>query len=331
MRRGPVCIALVLLGLAGAPPAVASPEANALAQQRYDEGIAALDKQDFEAARLSLLQAYAIDPQPRYLFSLAVAEEKAGHALEALGHLRQYEALPTTTDADRGNAAAAIAEAAGKVGHVRVEAPPSTAIVIDGKASAGVTPLSAPIDLAPGRHTLEARLGANVASTVVSPQGGETVVWQLQFALAAPTVPAPAPATNLTPTYDTPSGKPPASARWLASAGLFVAGLGTVAVMGGFLAAANDEADRWSVLAAHTGACPQPPMNPQCTALKESADRRVTDQNAAIGLGITAGALAVAAVVTFLVWPERKAAAPRAWIGPLLAPRGGGAQWSLAF
>jgi len=331
MRKGPVCVALLLVGLARPASSVASPEANALAQQRYDEGLAALDKQDFEGARLSLLQAYAIDPQPKYLFSLAVAEDKAGHALEALGHLRQYEALPTTTEADRDKARAVVAAAAGKVGHVRVEAPPSTAIVVDGSTPAGVTPLAAPIDLAPGRHTLEARLGANVASTVVSPQGGETVVWQLQFAPAAPTAPAPVPATTLAPTYDTPSGKPPASARWLASAGLFVAGLGTVAVMGGFLSAASDEADKWSVLAAQTGTCPQPPMNPQCTALKDAADRRATDENVAIGLGVTAGALAVAAVVTFLVWPERKAAASRAWIGPLVAPGVGGAQWSQAF
>jgi tetratricopeptide (TPR) repeat protein len=313
---------------AWAPPATAS-DAAGLAEQRYDEGRAALDRGDFEAARLAFVQANALDPQPRYLLGMAAAEEKAGHPLEALAHARQSLKSPKLADDDRKSAEGLVTEASGRVAHVRVEAPPSTAVTVDGAPPGSEASPGDPIDLAPGRHALEAHFGARTASTIVSPAAGETIVWQLQFEPAPPAAPSTADGTN-GPTYDTPTGKPRAGARWVAATGFLVGGLVVVGIMGGFLAAAGNENSKWASLDATTGACPQPPSSASCIALKNAADARASDQNIAIGLGVTAGVLAVGAVVAFLAWPE----APKSRTGaliPIIGKDAVGAQWVTSF
>jgi hypothetical protein len=312
-----------------------SSASSTVGEARAHEGAEALEKGDFEGARLAYAQAYAVDPQPGYLWNLAVAESKGGHALEAIGHVRIFlQALPAAPGGgdDRQKAEAVLAEQAAHVGHVRVEAPDGARIAVDGGPSAGVSPLPAPIDVSPGRHTVEARFGAETASTVVSPGPGETVVWQLQFER----VRAPAPRAVVvarTPVAATaqPTRKPPASARWVASAGLIVGGLTSLAIAGGFLAASSDENSKWAVLDLQTGYCPQPPSTAQCASLKKAADVRATDQNVAVGFGVASGALVVAGVLTFIVWPERHHEAPPSSFAPLVAPGFAGAQWTGRF
>jgi hypothetical protein len=314
-------------------PASASP--SAVGEARAREGQDALDKGDFEAARLAFAQAYAVDAQPKYLWNLGLAESRGGHPLEALGHLRALAATwPQDASADdRRKLDALIAEDAARVGHVRVDAPAGTSVVIDGTRAAGVTPLPAPVDVAPGNHTLTARLGSRNASTVVAPGPGETVVWQLQFAPEAPaTVPVPVRATPAAPVAEVRAPhKKAASERWIAAAGFVAGGLATAAIAGGFLAASSDQNSKWAVLNQTTGYCPQPPATGPCAALKNAADARATDENVAVGLGIASGALIVAGVVSFFVWPESHHDAPKASLAPIVGPNALGAQWSGRF
>jgi hypothetical protein len=310
-------------------------DATSVGQARFDEGSAALDKGDFEGARLSLLQAYAIDPQPRYLWKLAVAEEKGDHPLEALSHARQYARTSGLSDDERRAAADLLSEASAKVGHVRLEAPPSTTFSLDGAPLAVVAPVTDPLDVVPGRHALEAHFHERSASTAVAPAAGETVVWQIQFEVPspAPAVRPVAPAATPRPaeaTYDTPSGKPPASPRWLAAAGFVAGGLATLGVMGGFLAAARNEDEKWSLLDATTGSCPQPPATAQCSALKAAADARATNENVAIGFGTAGGVFVLAAVVSLIAWPDKGPKAAAALV-PMLDTRTAGAQWVGSF
>ncbi|MCL2448585.1 MAG: hypothetical protein FWD17_06545 [Polyangiaceae bacterium] len=334
---GALCIARMAPAQA-APPSTPS----AVGEARALEGESALDKGDYEAARLAYAQAYAVDPQPKYLMRLALAESKGGHPFEALGHLRNLEASWSGDAApeDRRTADALLAEVTAHVGHIRVEAPAGAQITLDDTTPAGVTPLPAPIDVPPGRHTLAARLGAESAATVVTPGPGDTVVWQLQFEPRAPAAPpapvapeaAPAPSPHPAAGVDVRrTKKAPPSARWLTSAGLIVGGLASVAVLGGFLAAASDERSKWAVLNLETGYCPQPPSTPQCAALKKAADTRATDQNVAIGFGVAGGALVLAGVAMFLVWPEPHREVPRSSWTPIVGPGVAGAQWTGRF
>jgi hypothetical protein len=331
--------ALVALSCAGGEAIALGADAASVGQQRFDEGVAALGKGDFEGARLSLLQAYAIDPQPRTLFELAVAEEKAGHPLDALSHARQYARTPGLGDDDRKAAADLVAEASTKVAHVRLDAPPSTTFSLDGAALAIVAPVPDPLDLPPGKHALEAHFHERTATTTVAPSAGETVVWQLQFetspgaAQAAPAKPAAPPASvqpQEPPGYDTPSGKPRASSRWLAAAGFAAGGLATLAVMGGFLAAAANEETKWSSLDVTTGACPQPPATAQCQALKSAVDARASDDNVAIGFGAVGGVFVIAAIVSLVAWPE-KPSKTAAGLVPVFTGHEAGALWVGSF
>jgi hypothetical protein len=332
--RRPLVLASVLATASCAAESVSlAADAASVGQARFEEGTAALDKGDFEGARLSLLQAYAIDPQPRYLWKLAVAEEMGDHPLDALSHARQYARAPGLSDDERQAAAGLVAKASVKVGHVRLEAPPSTTFSLDGAPLTIVAPVADPLDVAPGKHALEAHFHERTASTAVAPAAGETVVWQIQFEAPAPAARPAAPAATpkpVEPTYETPSGKPPATARWIAAAGFVAGSLASLGVMGGFLAAARNEDEKWSLLDATTGSCPQPPATAQCSALKAAADARATDENIAIGFGTAGGVFVVAAVVSLLAWPDTRPKAAGA-IVPMVDARAAGVQWVGSF
>lgn len=333
----------------GAPPNTAPDPANAtaqnagaLAQQRYREGDAAMNRSDFEGARLAFVQAYALDPSPQYLWNLAIAEAKGAHPIEALGHLRQYLRLPSVTETERSAAAVWMADAASKTGHIRVETSPGATITLDSTFNAGTTPLAEPLDVPPGPHRLTATRGAQTASTSVEPHAGETVVWQLQWEsvpAAGPGAPSSAEASAAShpqtgtaelPRTLTPNGKPLPTTKWIVAASLVGAGLVTFGVAGGVTAAGSNEASKEAQLSAQTGVCLQPPVTAACAALKSAADARATYGNFALGLASAGGALVVAGVLALVIWPTAK---PRTtgFVAPIVASGGGGAQWIQSF
>jgi len=320
--------------------------AGALAEQRYREGDAAMNRGDFDGARLAFVQAYALDASPRNLVGLATAEARGAHPLEALTHFRQYLRLPSLTEAERGAVSGWMADAGSKTGHIRVETAPGVTITLDTNVDAGVTPLSDPLDVSPGPHRLAATRGALTASTTIAPHAGETVVWQLQWessggsAAAAGSV-GPGPGTSVastgirpsaaTPAEPglTPNGKPLPTTKWIVAASLLGAGLLSFGIAGGVTAAGTNEASKEADLSAETGVCPQPPMTTACAALKSAADAHAADGNVAIGFVAAGGVLAVAAVLA-LVWPSPRPSTT-GQIVPVVAPRSGGAQWIQSF
>jgi tetratricopeptide (TPR) repeat protein len=86
-RWGMVTAALVLAVSSSAK--ADDDRANREAEARFKEGLARVKSKDFEAARLSFEQAYAVLHRPLILWNLALSEEKTSHTLEALGHFRQ--------------------------------------------------------------------------------------------------------------------------------------------------------------------------------------------------------------------------------------------------
>jgi hypothetical protein len=312
-------------------------DATTLAKERSVEGALALGKRDFEGARLAFLQALAIDPQPRYLWSLAVAEDKGVHPLEALVHVRQYLQRPGVTEEDRRNAAPLIADASARVGHIRVDTASAATVVLDGTTPVGTVAPANVVDVAPGHHTMQARLGAQSASTDIDAHPGETVVWQLQFepGKQAPVAPTPSAAgpPRAAPTADldralaflTANGKPLPSEKWIVSASLVAAGLVSFGIVGVFSVAASNQDNKWTDLSAQTGLCPQPPMTSACASLKNAADARATDQNVAVGFIVGGATLITAGIVTLIAWPNPHAAS--GILTPIVTPGGGGAQW----
>src|SRR5579885_1111919 len=98
MTARPVAFALLL---AFAPAAVSIPRVasaqgaqdDALtkaARARFPEGVDAFDKGNYEAARASFKQAYALKQHPAVLLNLAQSSLKSGHYLEAAKFFQQY-------------------------------------------------------------------------------------------------------------------------------------------------------------------------------------------------------------------------------------------------
>src|SRR5271169_4109561 len=103
-RRARWGIVTAALFLAASSPARADDDrANREAEARFKEGLARVKSRDYEAARLSFAQAYAVLHRPLILWNLALSEEKTDHPLDALGHFRQV-AREAPSDADRANA-----------------------------------------------------------------------------------------------------------------------------------------------------------------------------------------------------------------------------------
>src|SRR5512138_3004452 len=60
------------------------------ARARFQEGVDYFDKGNFESARASFLQAYALKKHPAVLLNLAQSCLKSNHALEAATYFKQY-------------------------------------------------------------------------------------------------------------------------------------------------------------------------------------------------------------------------------------------------
>ena len=183
--------------------------ANREAEARFKEGLSRVKTKDYEAARLSFEQAYAVLHRPLILWNLALAEEKTSHPLEALGHFRQV-AREAPTDADRANAQKHVDSLLGQLARIDVQAPAGTALALDGGDLAGTTPLGEPIDVMPGHHVVAAKLAAGSAkSTDVDAMRLGQVALHVSFAADAP---PPAAVIVLTPAAPPADAVPTATA-----------------------------------------------------------------------------------------------------------------------
>jgi len=114
--RGAIAAAFAFQFAQGAPARAADDRAARDAQARFEEGLGRVKSGDFEAARLSFAQAYAVLHKPDILWNLALSEEKSGHAVEALAHFKEL-AKQTPADADRAKAQRHVDTLMGQTGH----------------------------------------------------------------------------------------------------------------------------------------------------------------------------------------------------------------------
>jgi hypothetical protein len=128
------------------------------AKLRFDEGIGRVQAGDLEGARRSFQQSLAVTPTQSAMFNLALVEERTGRTLEALAHFRQYTQRYALAGEERGQVQKHVTDLSEKTGHIDVQAPYGTVLSLDGVANAGTTPLAEPLDVAPGRHVIEAKL-----------------------------------------------------------------------------------------------------------------------------------------------------------------------------
>ena len=124
------------------------------ARARFNEGVEFFDKGQYENARAAFLQAYALRKHPAVLINLAQSSLRSGHTLEAARYFEQYLHESTALSAaQRADAEKGLAEARTKLGRVEISAPTGAEVYVDGD-HAGTAPLSAPVEVEPGSHTI---------------------------------------------------------------------------------------------------------------------------------------------------------------------------------
>jgi hypothetical protein len=209
MRTRTLAIALFLAAAAPAAavaPSLAQPQTDdaitVMARTRFKEGVAFYDKAEYEQARASFLQAYALKKHPAILQNLAWSCLKSGHALEAEKYFKQFLAEKTDlTDKEKADANDGLSQSRAKLGRIEVVAPQGTEVTVDGD-KAGTTPLDA-IAVEAGAHTVKFKGSDGTTDTEsVSVLAGEKA--QARFAKpggAAP--PATTVAQNPPPPGDT--------------------------------------------------------------------------------------------------------------------------------
>jgi hypothetical protein len=220
MRTRPVAVALLL---AFAPAVVATPAraqsaaedpTTDMARARFKEGVGFYDKGQFEQARASFLQAYALKKHPAVLLNLAWSSLKSGHTLEAEHYFKQFLTEgKDITDKQRADANDGLTQSHAKLGRIEVAAAAGTEVTVDGD-KAGTTPLPDPILVEPGAHTVKFKGpdGATDTDSVTVLAGEKAIARFAKTASAAPPAAAAAtPPPASTDTEATPPSPPPAA------------------------------------------------------------------------------------------------------------------------
>lgn len=312
-RRFFVAGALGLMALCD--PSLARADDRSEAEARFQEGLALYKAGNIDEARLKLVQAYAVLGRSNILWNLAVAELYSNRPLDALRHMRKYIKLPEATPHDINLAKENfIPKLEQLTGRIAVKAADGTALKVDGE-DVGAAPLADAIDVLPGKHVVIGRAPGQDATVEVDVVAGQTV----------PAVIAEAPRKA----EAVPRSEPP---RSLAARNVTVIGLAAGAVVAAgvgvafFVKAGSEESDAEKIAQSFANdrtACAGNP-HPDCARLKELYDTRNTDTGVAAGFFIGAGALAVAAGFTYVLWPRDGERARVGRLPVVIAPRPGG-------
>ena len=133
----PGAYAAPVLAQAGAEDPITS-----MARARFKEGVEFYDKGEYEQARASFLQAYALKKHPAVLLNLAWSSLKSGHALEGKKYFEQFlNESKDATDKQRADANDGLSQAKAKLGRIDIQAPSGTDVTVDGDHT-GTAPIS---------------------------------------------------------------------------------------------------------------------------------------------------------------------------------------------
>lgn len=322
--------ALLLASLLLAAPLAAHAQGDADA--RFQEGVALVKKGDYEGARQKFADAYAKEPTLKTLLNLGLAENKAGRKLEALSHLRKYIRDPK---ADAQRVAALEKEVLPallrETGHLKLDAPKAAVLKIDGRT---VENSPDELDVEPGKHHVEARDGDRVASADADALAGQTVTVRLDFAgsstppFVGTSTPAPVTTTSAPPGGSAePGSEPPkadaadgpGAARIVAVAALGVGALASFGVAFAFHGASTSAEDRVNGYRAQYGdsACGGAATAAPCADWRDSKNRAQSDATLSTVFIVTGAVLGVAAIATFILWPNSQSK-KSVWISPAL-------------
>jgi hypothetical protein len=205
--------------LFGVSPAYAQADAKAAAHDHFKKGVDAFDDKRFGEAAEEFDAAYKLSPAFAVLYNIGQVDVALGRSVEAVDAFDKYlkQGASTISAARKQEVRAEIEKQLSRIGTVAVRTFPEAAEVrIDGRL-VGKTPLSQPIRLTAGRHTVEAILaghGTQVRDVDVVGRAEIAIEMTLEAIVAAgpdlPATPA-APIVPLTPAAQPQRSEPPAA------------------------------------------------------------------------------------------------------------------------
>jgi hypothetical protein len=180
---------LVLALFAQGAPTPTSPEAKAKAQALLSEGAALFEKGAVAKALEKFNQAYEEFPSPKLLFNIAQSSRKLGLSVDAVKAFERFLAEAPDAPVDMtAEAKRSVVELTAAVGRLSVECSTAGAeISIDGNR-AGFAPISDPLWIMPGHHTVTARHPNYLPATAgvdIDPGTVHTVALAMQLKLQA--------------------------------------------------------------------------------------------------------------------------------------------------
>jgi tetratricopeptide (TPR) repeat protein len=180
-----------------------------MARARFKEGVEFYDKGEFEQARLSFLQAYALKKHPAVLLNLAWSCLKSGHALEADKYFKQFLAEgKDITDKQRADANDGLTQTRARLGRIEVAAAAGTEVTVDGERI-GNAPLAEPVVVEIGAHTVKFKATDGTTDTQsVTVMGGEKVVARYKPTATVPAAVGPTPPPPSTPAPEATAPSP---------------------------------------------------------------------------------------------------------------------------
>ncbi|AUX24126.1 uncharacterized protein SOCEGT47_046620 [Sorangium cellulosum] len=313
----------------------APPQADTLSRTAHEmlaKGAEAWNQRRYDACRAWLLAAWSIKPHRQIAGNLAACEIKLGLFRDAAEHLSFL--TQATADGKRGELSPEhrrlFDDALSKIAVLNIDAEPGATVLIDGKA-VGQAPLSAPVYLEPGTHTLEARSRSGSTAEFsrrfeAGAQKTLTLHPPMPNAEVAPPPPPPAPAAAPPPPV---APAPPPDTR--VRDGVVIGGLalGGAAVAAGVVLAivsngkSEDAEDAVRSMAKDGGmsACKDPAFRARCDALADTYIAKGTTRNLAIAAFATAGAALGGAAIASVLWPVGAPQAEAGRGGVHLAPR----------
>jgi hypothetical protein len=321
----------VVAVLAAAASARADDTAQRDAQARFEEGLARVRADNLAGALVSFQQAYAVMHKPAVVWNLALTEEKTGRPVDALGHFREYLRVAPAVDPDRARAQKHIDGLLAATGHIDVAGPVGAAITVDGTQAVGATPLAEAIDVTPGHHEVEARLGTVVKTVGIDALAGQTMHADFRgmdtaAAPGAPGATAPqAEGATPPPGSEPPPPVPEQPSAYVAPTARLVTviAVGGAAVLAGgaglaFGLASTDKASAANSLRGQTGNCIGVTTG-KCAQLASDTSTQQSDHVASTALWVVGGVLAAGAVGAFFVWPRAAAVSVAPAVGPASA------------
>lgn len=304
------------------------------AQARFEEGIARVKGGDYEGARVSFKQAYAVLRKPEILWNLALAEQKSGHVVDAITHFKQVQ-REVPAGPDRASAAKHVTDLLPLTAHIDVVAPSGMQVSLDGTAL-GVAPLGDTLDVEVGRHHIEIRSAQGATKSA----DADAVVGQTAHVsfLTGESSPVPAAAavpspTDAQPPSPAPGADVPADTSghrdfWDAR-GVTVVSLGGLAVISAgmglaFGVVAGNDASTASTLRTQNPNC-SGFSTPGCQQLQSTTQSQHSAYVTSEAFWITSAVFAAGAVGAWFLWPKPAPSGAAASVRVVPAVGGSGA------